>query len=59
MCEAVWHFCPESKTACKDCGGRLLKITEKTYWKKFAGNYFQYDYRDLGFYKPQKPKSIC
>ena len=34
-CEAVWHNCPKKHTKCNDCGGNVMKITEKTFWKSF------------------------
>lgn len=46
-CEAVWHNCPSGykvATHCLDCDGNLIKINEETYRKKYAGNFFQYDY---------------
>lgn len=44
-CEAVYHFAEKQDRYCLDCGGTIKKINESTYFKKFANNWFQYDYR--------------
>lgn len=54
-CDAVYHNIPKSYTKCDDCGGRVILINEQTYWKKFANNFFQYDYPTMEFYRPVKP----
>lgn len=43
-CEAVWHNIPKKVTKCRDCDGRVMEINQDTYRKKYAGNWFQYDY---------------
>ena len=53
-CEAVWHNIPKSYTKCNDCGGRVMLINEKTFWKKFSNNWFQYDFLTREYYRPQK-----
>jgi hypothetical protein len=44
-CEAVAHNCDKKETGCRDCGMILVAIDLATYQKKFASNFFQYDYR--------------
>jgi hypothetical protein len=51
-CEAVWHNCPKEHTKCKDCGGKLIAINEKTYGQKFVGWFFQYDFDTHEYYYP-------
>ena len=53
-CEAVWHNIPKSYTKCNDCGGRVMLINQKTFWKKFSNNWYQYDYKTGNYYRPQK-----
>lgn len=44
-CEAVYHNVPnKGPHYCNDCGHRIIEINTKTYLKKFADHYFQYDY---------------
>lgn len=52
-CEAVFHNIPKEHTKCNDCGGRVMLINEKTYWKKFAKNWFQYDFLSGKHFKPK------
>ena len=54
QCEAVWHNIPKKHTRCNDCDGRVMHINEETYWKKFANNYFQYDFETGEIYRPEK-----
>jgi len=54
-CEAVWHNIPKSYTKCNDCGGRVMLINEKTFWRKFSNNWFQYDFKTGKYFRPQKP----
>lgn len=54
MCEAVYHNCPKKHTKCKDCGGNIIQINEKTFWKKFSTNFFQYDFTTDSFFRPKK-----
>lgn len=51
-CDAVFHNVPKSYTKCNDCGGRIMLINEKTYWKKYSNNYFQYDFQNGEYYRP-------
>lgn len=51
-CEAVYHNIPKKQTRCLDCDGWLISINEKTYWKKYANNFFQYDYTTQEYYRP-------
>lgn len=53
-CEAVYHNCPKNHTRCNDCGGWIKIINELTYWKKFANNFFQYNFENMAFYRPLK-----
>lgn len=57
-CEAVYHNTPKSATKCKDCGGNLIAINEDTYNKKYADNYFQYDYETMDYYRPKKQEKM-
>lgn len=52
QCEAVYHNTPKNKTKCLDCGGNIIMINEKTYWKKFSQNFFQYDYQSGCYHRP-------
>lgn len=53
-CDAVWHNCPKSHTKCGDCGGNIMAINEETYWKKFSGYHFQYDFNTGEIFRPSK-----
>jgi hypothetical protein len=53
-CDAVWHNCPDKQTKCLDCDGRVIRINENTYWKKFENSFFQYDFITREFYRPVK-----
>lgn len=53
-CEAVYHNCPKKHTKCNNCGGRIIEINENTFWKKFAKNWFQYDFTTNEYYRPIK-----
>jgi hypothetical protein len=49
-CDAVFHNTPKTgATKCLDCGGRIMEINEKTFQKKYAGWFFQYDYNSHEF----------
>lgn len=52
-CDAVFHNCPVKHTRCNDCDGRLIRINEQTYWKKFSNNWFQYDFETMEYYRPK------
>lgn len=56
QCEAVYHNCPEKHTRCNDCGGRVMKINKDTYESKFAGNWFQYDFTSMNYFRPVQPQ---
>lgn len=51
-CDAVYHNVPKKHTRCEDCGGRIMQINEKTYWKKFSLYFFQYDFNTMEYYRP-------
>jgi len=55
-CDAIFHNCPDEAKKCLDCGGKLIKINEKTYQSKFALNFFQYDYKvgNDEYYRPNE-----
>jgi hypothetical protein len=50
-CEAVFHNTPKSETKCNDCDGRIIIINEKTYWSKFANNWYQYDFKTMEYHR--------
>lgn len=54
-CEAVYHNCTEHDKHCADCGTTIRTINEHTYWKKFAHNWFQYDFQTGEIFRPVKP----
>jgi len=56
-CESVWHYCPIKHTKCNDCGGRIMKINEDTFWKKFSKNWFQYNFETGEYFRPLKIES--
>jgi ethanolamine utilization protein EutA (predicted chaperonin) len=35
-CDAIFHNTQVKHTRCRDCGGRLIKINEDTYQRKFS-----------------------
>lgn len=51
-CEALYHNIPKNITRCNDCNGRLIEINKKTYLKKYAFNFFQYDYFTMKYFRP-------
>jgi hypothetical protein len=51
-CDAVFHNCDKKDTHCKCCDAIIVKITAETYKKKFAHNFFQYDYPSGDIYRP-------
>jgi hypothetical protein len=51
-CDAVWHNCPFKVKKCNDCGGSIKMINTKTFLKKFANNWFQYDFATGEYYRP-------
>jgi hypothetical protein len=53
-CEAIFHNIPKLHTRCNDCNGWIIIINEKTYWKKFSKNWFQYDFNTGKLYRPKK-----
>jgi hypothetical protein len=54
MCDEVAHFIEKAEKRCRNCNTRMIAIDEKTYWAKYAENYFQYDYRTGDFYYPAR-----
>lgn len=44
-CEAVFHNIPKNVTKCEDCETNIMEINSETFFKKFANNWFQYDYQ--------------
>lgn len=56
-CEAIYHNIPKSHTKCGDCGCTLIWINEKTYWKKFSNNFFQYDFQTGEYIRPVKTEA--
>lgn len=57
-CHAIWHNCPRKHTRCNDCDGRLIIINEKTFWKKFSENWFQYDFTTGEYFRPVVKKQL-
>ena len=51
-CQAVYHNIPKKITRCNDCGANVMKINEDTFWKKFALNFYQYNFTTMEFYRP-------
>jgi hypothetical protein len=52
QCSEVAHFIERSEKHCRNCGKTMIAINWQTYEKKFADEYFQYDYRTGDFYRP-------
>jgi hypothetical protein len=57
-CEAVWHNCPTEQKKCKDCGGNIKIINEKTYLSKFSRNWFQYDFLTGEYYRYERTEAL-
>lgn len=53
-CEAVWHNIIKKHTKCNDCATNIIIVNEKTYWKKFSNNWFQYDFISGNIFRPIK-----
>ena len=53
-CDAVFHNTPKKETHCKNCGGNIIMINEKQYWKKFSNEFFQYDFITYKYYYPNR-----
>ncbi len=53
-CDAVYHNVPKKETHCKNCNGNIMIVNEDTYWKKFATNYFQYEFETEEYFRPVK-----
>jgi hypothetical protein len=51
-CEAIFHKIPKEVTRCTECGGRVIIINAETYKRKYANNFFQYDYTTGEYYRP-------
>lgn len=43
-CDEVALNCPRAEFHCRNCGGRLISINEKTYARKFANAIWRIDY---------------
>ena len=52
--EAIWHNIPKSYTKCNDCGGNVMLINEDTFWRKFSNNWYQYNFEDGQYFRPEK-----
>lgn len=52
-CDAIFHNTPVKHTRCRDCGGRLIKINEDTYQRKFSHYFFQYDFDTGEYFRPR------
>lgn len=52
-CDAIFHNIPKTHTRCTDCNGMLIEINQDTYTRKFANNFFQYDFTTGDYYRPQ------
>lgn len=53
-CEAIFHNVEKKNKKCNDCGGRIILINDDTYKKKYASNFFQYDYKSMDYYRPEQ-----
>ena len=53
QCDAVFHNCNKSDTRCNDCGGILVRISDKTYQRNFKWIYCQYDYQTMEYFSPE------
>lgn len=58
QCEAVYHNCPIEVTRCLNCNGRIMRINEETYNKKFSHYWFQYDFVTMDYFRPIKKQLI-
>ncbi len=58
QCDAVYHNCPIEIKRCPDCNGRIMKIDNETYNKKFANHWFQYDFATMDYFHPLKSQLI-
>jgi hypothetical protein len=58
QCDAVYHNCPVKITRCPDCNGRIMKINNETYNKKFANYWFQYDFVTMSYFHPLQSQLI-
>ncbi|MFK5880111.1 MAG: hypothetical protein QM478_11540 [Flavobacteriaceae bacterium] len=52
ICGDVYHNVNYMQKYCLNCGGRMIKINEKTYFKKFSYSPHQFDYQTGEPYYP-------
>lgn len=53
-CLAVYHNISVNDKRCHNCDGKLIRIDENTWYKKFNLHPFQIDYQTRDFYKRVK-----
>jgi hypothetical protein len=58
FCDAIFHNCKISDKKCKNCGGSIKMISVDTFQKKYVNWYFQYDYLNENYYRPNYNKYI-
>jgi len=58
QCESVYHNCPVKNTKCQNCNGRVMKINQQTFDKKFSNHWFQYDFQTMDYFRPTKSQLI-
>ena len=51
-CEEVPHNIEKKETRCRTCNGILVRINAETFEKKFAQNFFQFNYATGDQIKP-------
>ena len=59
QCEEVAHNVSKNETRCRNCGMLMVEISKATYLKKFARNYFQYDYLTNEYHRPMDGYIKC
>jgi hypothetical protein len=52
-CDTIYHNCTEKDKKCKNCGGTIKMINEKTFFKKYINHFWQLDYKTENFYRLQ------
>ena len=55
-CDSVYHNCKKENTRCLNCNGRIMRINQSTFQKKFSLNYFQFDYQTRDYLR--KPEGV-
>ena len=58
QCESVYHNCPVKNTKCQNCNGRVMRINQETFDKKFSNHWFQYDFTTMDYFRPTKSQLI-